>query len=49
MEMHVTNGREQTYYDFDKFGWSDANFIIDPDNFFVRVSPLVPLLPPSHH
>ncbi|KAH7635421.1 hypothetical protein B0T09DRAFT_22878 [Sordaria sp. MPI-SDFR-AT-0083] len=24
-----------TYYDFDKFGWSDANFIIDPENFFM--------------
>ncbi|KAK3401373.1 hypothetical protein B0T20DRAFT_401615 [Sordaria brevicollis] len=30
-----------TYYDFDKFGWSDANFIIDPNNFFMaaRIAP----------
>ncbi|EGZ67637.1 FAD/NAD(P)-binding domain-containing protein, partial [Neurospora tetrasperma FGSC 2509] len=36
-----------TYYDFDKFGWSDANFIIDPDNFFMaaRISPSTPSHP----
>ncbi|KAK3503251.1 hypothetical protein B0T13DRAFT_521904 [Neurospora crassa] len=36
-----------TYYDFDKFGWSDANFIIDPENFFMaaRISPSTPSHP----
>ncbi|KAF2156271.1 FAD binding domain-containing protein [Myriangium duriaei CBS 260.36] len=24
-----------TYYDFDKFGWSDANFIISPEHFYM--------------
>ncbi|KEF59448.1 uncharacterized protein A1O9_04292 [Exophiala aquamarina CBS 119918] len=23
------------YYDFDKFGWDDANFIIEPENWFM--------------
>ncbi|KAK0713577.1 FAD binding domain-containing protein [Lasiosphaeria miniovina] len=24
-----------TYYDFDKFGWHDANFIVHPENFYM--------------
>lgn len=25
----------QTYYDFKKFGWEDANFIIDPEHWYM--------------
>jgi len=25
----------QVYYDFDQFGWDDANFIIHPENWFM--------------
>ncbi|KAH8675164.1 hypothetical protein BGZ61DRAFT_536443 [Ilyonectria robusta] len=30
-----------TYYDFDQFGWSDSNFIIHPEHYFMaaRISP----------
>jgi 2-polyprenyl-6-methoxyphenol hydroxylase-like FAD-dependent oxidoreductase len=24
-----------TYYDFDKFGWNDSNFIVDPEHWFM--------------
>lgn len=26
---------KQTYYDFDKFGWNDSNFIVHPDHWFM--------------
>ncbi|OQV05092.1 FAD binding domain-containing protein [Cladophialophora immunda] len=30
-----------TYYDFDQFGWTDANFIVHPEHYFMaaRISP----------
>lgn len=31
----VTDSPPQTYYDFGKFGFHDANFIIHPENFYV--------------
>lgn len=36
-----TNLSEQVYYDFDKYGFTDSNFIIHPEHFFVSQTALV--------
>lgn len=33
--LRADTGCHQTYYDFDRFGWEDSNFIVHPEDYYM--------------